>query len=389
MKNSASPSTPPDSSAAEAVARVLVVDDMPANLRLMAGILKVAGYEVETAASGTEALQRLGESAPDVVLLDIMMPELDGFEVCRRIKCDPANAHVPVVMVTALQETADRVNALEAGADDFLTKPVDEVEVVARVKSLVRIKRQRDALDQAYRDLQRTEALRDNLVTMLVHDLRTPLTGILAPLQMLASDDFGQLDAEQRELVEMCTQNSYGLLDLVNQLLDINRLESGALKPDRRWVDLKTIIDGAVRQVQPLLLARSDTLTTELSPELSRVYADSDLLKRVLVNLLGNAIKFTPMESSIRVTATPLPEGVVSLAVSDNGPGIPVADQERVFEKFAQVEARREGHKLSTGLGLTFCRLAVETHDGRIWVDSTAGEGSTFAFTIGAAPTES
>jgi signal transduction histidine kinase len=371
---------------------ILIVDDLPANVRLLAGILKVAGYEVVTAANGPQALDQVKTAAPDVVLLDVMMPDMDGFEVCRRIKAQPSSAFLPVVMVTALHDTADRVSAIEAGADDFLTKPVDDVEVVARVRSLVRIKRQRDSLDNAYQDLQRSESMRDSLTAMLVHDLRTPLTAILGSLEMLRSGQIGDLDQLQQEIVEIGTRSSHRLLALINDLLDVNKMESGKMTLRRSYVDPGQIVDAALEQIAFLSGGNSVAITRELPDGLPRLHADEDLLRRVIINLLGNAIKFTRSPGNVIITADTVAaeqngHGVNSgqsllLSVRDNGIGIPLEDQTRIFEKFGQVESRDAGHKMSTGLGLTFCKLAVEAHGGRIWVESVPGEGSTFHFTV-------
>ena len=362
---------------------VLVVDDMPANVRLLSGILKVAGYDVVTAPGGVEALAVLGASAPDVVLLDVMMPDMDGFEVCRRIKAVPETAYLPVVMVTALRETADRIRAIEAGADDFLTKPVDEIEVVARVRSLVRVKRQRDAIERAYAELRRAESQRDSLTAMLVHDLRTPLTAIIGPIEMLTSELDQQLDEIQKELFTMCSHSAHRLLGLVNDLLDVSKIESGEMNLRLAEIDPALLIADAAKQLAPLARESRIELIHEIEPHLPMLQADADLLIRVLVNLLGNALKFTPSGGTITLsvrsdTDTP----VLIFAVRDTGEGIPREAFERIFEKFGQVEERQAGRKMSTGLGLTFCRMVVEAHGGRIWIESELGQGSTFSFSM-------
>ena len=371
------PSFPPDN---PCLGRVLVVDDIAVNVRLLAGILKVADYEVLTAESGADALQKVEKFAPDVVLLDVMMPDLDGFEVCRRLRENPRTAALPIVMVTALHETEDRVRALEAGADDFLTKPVNEIEVVARVKSLVRVKRGRDELETALADLQRAESLRDSLASMLVHDLRAPLTTILAPLEMLSSGTFGELNEMQGEVAEMATRGANRLLYLVNELLDISKLESGNMTLQPSEFLVAPVVEDAL-EFTGVLAGRDDQLVhREYSKDL-QVRADEDLLRRILSNLLGNAVKFTPSDGRIAVGAK-TGDNEVLFWVRDKGDGVPPEFRDKIFEKFGQVESRQEGRKLSTGLGLTFCKLAVEAHGGRIWIESETGRGSTFFFIL-------
>ena len=359
--------------------RILVVDDLAVNVRLLAGILKLAGYEVVTASGGREALDRLHSFDIDVVLLDVMMPEMDGFEVCRRIKEE--TLFLPVVMVTALQEIADRVTALEAGADDFLTKPVDAVEVVARVKSLVLLKRQREELNRAYADLRQVEAMRDDLTSMIVHDLRTPLTSLLTGMQTL--EMLGELSADQLELVWMAVTGGKTLLSLINDLLDIGKMESGTVELKRQEIAPAKLIDEAAAQVAALLVDKRLTLTKAVPNTLPTLRADQDKLSRTLVNLLGNAIKFTPREGVITLAARydPAQEAVI-FSVSDTGEGIPKEAFARIFEKFGQVESRKGGRNMSTGLGLTFCKMAVEAHGGHIWVESEPGKGSIFSFTL-------
>jgi len=383
--------------------RVLVVDDTAANVRLLTGILKLEGFEVFGAHSGPEALQQISEVTPDVVLLDVMMPEMDGFEVCARIRSNSSTAHLPIVMVTALQETRDRVRALETGADDLLSKPVDEVEVVARVRSLVKAKRGRDALQKAYSDLQEAEQMRDSLASMLVHDLRTPLTTMLVSLDLLRSNgdssptpsaeastapaSAGSQDEWQQQVFEMCARSGRHMLSLVNELLDVSRLESGEMPLHRSAVEVQALVEDAVAHVQGQARGNSNALHIEIAPGLPVMWADGDLLRRVLVNLLGNAVKFTRPGTQVGLSVTSpsaaaLPDRSLLFTVRDEGEGVPQEDQNRIFDKFAQAGNRRNKRRVSSGLGLTFCKLAVEAHGGRIWVESEVGKGSTFFFSV-------
>jgi len=394
MGNSSATTVPLNTNDADQTASggcVLIVDDLPANTRLMSGILKISGYDVMTASNGPDALAMLhGEAevpcTPDVVLLDVMMPGMDGFEVCRRIRAHPDTAFLPVVMVTALQEASDRISALEAGADDFLAKPVDDVEVVARVKSLVRIKRQREELERAYNEVTHAEALRDNLAAMLVHDLRTPLTTIISPLEMLLAGHLGPVDPVQEEIVGICMRSANRLLGLVNELLDVHKMESGEMDLECRPVPPASLVENAIEQISPTRLDAGLKVEQNVDPTLPAIYVDSDLITRVLINLLGNAVKFTPQNGDISIDVqihdAGSEEPSMLFAITDTGPGVPLEDQERIFTKFGQLETHKTQRAISTGLGLTFCKLAVEAHGGRIWVESEGNHGSSFRFVV-------
>ena len=266
---------------------------------------------------------------------------------------------------------------------------------------LTRARLQREKLEVALADLKRSEAMRDSLNAMLVHDLRTPLTTMLAPLEMLQNEDFGELEETQREIVGMSLGSSRRLLGLVNELLDISKMEAGELQIEREAVRPDSVVDEAINQVALAEYDGAARVERDVPAELPTISANGDLLARVLVNLLGNAVKFTPRQGTITVSARGcVPSEVVParvqasldgqdvgapsvlFGVRDTGEGIPAADLDRIFEKFGQVESRQSGRKNSTGLGLTFCKLAVEAHGGIIWVESEVGQGSTFYFTI-------
>jgi signal transduction histidine kinase len=247
---------------------------------------------------------------------------------------------------------------------------------------LVRGEEQRAKLEQAYRDLQRAEDMRDSLTAMLVHDLRTPLTTMIGSLEMLNGEQGETIDAGlRRELVTMSMQGGYRLLGLINQLLDISKMEAGQMVVRYEPLSVPGLIDEALHQVTRLDLGETTRISRSLPPDLPSIQGDHELLTRVLINLLGNAMKFTPDDGVITVGARP--DGASMLFfVQDTGEGIPKQDLSKIFDKFGQAESRRGGHKMSTGLGLTFCKLAVEAHGGRIWVESELGKGSSFYFTV-------
>jgi signal transduction histidine kinase len=227
------------------------------------------------------------------------------------------------------------------------------------------------------------EELRDSLMHMIVHDLRTPLTSIIGSLQTVMDTDY---DAEITvEFVPAALASADVLLEMVNTLLDINKMESGAMDLELELASFPEVADKALAQVRGLAHEHNHELTAELDPDCPPIRADADKLRRVVVNLLGNAIKFTPDGGHIKLTARCEDEGL-TFSVIDDGPGIPADDRERIFEKFGQARARQAGHRQSTGLGLTFCKMVAEAHGGRIWAESEVGQGSTFSVFIPAAP---
>ena len=358
--------------------RILVVDDEDRNLRLMEALLVPPGYEVGFARDGEEALRKVQETSPDVILLDVMMPKLNGFEVCRRLKSDPKTAPIPVLMVTALSEREERLRGIDAGADDFLTKPVDTHEVILRVRNAVRAKHQYDQLQQSYEELRELEELRDNLVHMIIHDMRSPLTGLLGGLELLQMEVEDQLDEGQSEDLRSALDSSRRLNGMVTSLLDISRLESGKMPLRKTVCDVSALIAEALDMLGAL--TRDCKVSLDLPADPLGACCDADVVRRIIVNLVGNSIKFTP-GGEVRIHASTCPEGT-KVSVIDTGSGIPAEYQEKIFEKFGQVEAGTGVKRYSTGLGLTFCKLAVEAHGGRICVESELGKGSTFWFTL-------
>ena len=363
----------------EDVPNVIVVDDTPANLQLLTGMLKERGYRVRPVPSGKLALQAAKNDPPDLILLDIMMPEMDGYEVCERLKADDKLKEISVIFISALNETMDKVRAFGVGGVDYVTKPFQFEEVNARVSAHLELHRQRRKLKENYEQLRRLEELRDNLVHMVVHDLRNPLTGISGFLDLALALEKETLTEDGLEYLQTAKQSTTAVIDMVNAVLDVSKIEAGEMKLHLVECDLVRIASDLMSGMQSLKEAREMILDAPAAPV--TVVADKDLILRVIQNLLGNALKFTPSDGWIRLGIEP-DENRVCVRVRDNGPGIPMEYRERIFEKFGQVEARANRQKFSTGLGLTFCKLAVEAHGGSIGVESEVGEGSTFWFAL-------
>jgi len=287
------------------VGRILVVDDTPANLEMLKDILERKGHEVFVLPSGTMALKAVVKNPPDLILLDVMMPEMDGYETCRRLRQESTTTDIPVIFLSALQATEDKVRAFQAGGVDYISKPFRVEEVQARVGtqlSLSRARRdlrmQRDRIQADLVKLRELETLKENLVHMLVHDMRSPLTSILIGLEIL---DPRIADPEYRSILGNTRIAAQWLRDLITNLLDLSRLEEGRMPVDPTALDLRTSVTEARSRIENLL---GDHVCRVLLPEKPvMAVCDSKLMERVLHNLLSNAVKFAPRGGEIRISA--------------------------------------------------------------------------------------
>jgi signal transduction histidine kinase len=365
---------------------ILVVDDTLANLQLLAGMLKDRGYRVRPVPSGKLALQAIQKEPPELILLDINMPEMNGYEVCTFLKADVTLREIPVLFISALDETIDKVKAFAAGGVDYITKPFQFEEVEARVKTHLKLRRlqlelerQNRQLRESYGKLKKLEDLRDNLTHMVVHDMRSPLMGITAQLEILEMDAEKTFSPEDLESLRNARSSGVVLVGMVTSLLDISRLEQCQMPLDVTCLDIDVLIQNALKSLGALTKQVSLLYHKKDLPVMAT--CDANLITRVIANLVGNAIKFAPEGSEVAISAENAGE-VSKLCVADAGNGIPHEYHEKIFEKFGQVETRQQRKLYSTGLGLTFCKLAVEANGGKIGVESEVGRGSTFWFTL-------
>ncbi len=369
--------------------RVLVVDDEELNVRFLSTFLTRKGFTVDVAQRGTEALDKIKEVMPDVVLLDVMMPDMDGFEVCRVLRQNPATHLLPIIMVTALHSIEDEVRALEVGADDFLPKPINNLELMARLRSLLRIKNLHDQLKESKQELEiknkeliELQGFRDSLTQMIIHDLKNPLTGIMGctEILMMMSDT---LNEKQMTIVKKLDESATTMLRMITDMLDISRMEENKVKLKKQVFSIREIFEASLSEFAFLMDKNRIKGIIEMEASVPPIEADRDMIQRVVANLLHNAIKHSLKDQNVILRASHDPEQHrINISVKDSGEGIAPEYHEKIFEKFAQADLKKLGLKTDRGLGLTFCKLAVEAHGGKIWVESNVGTGSEFKFFI-------
>ncbi|HEV2251122.1 MAG TPA: response regulator [Candidatus Limnocylindria bacterium] len=368
--------------ASERLGKVLVVDDEPANVELIVRRLSGNGYETLTASNGHDAIAVATKEQPDLILMDIMMPGLDGWQATRLLKGDPKTANIPVVFVTARDRPEDVAAGFEAGGMMYVNKPVEPVELFARVRNAIFMKRLQDDLRNKNEDLKRLESSRQELIGMLGHDIRNLANSVVAFLQLARMGELTPERPEFAQLLGLSEANIAEVLRMVNALLDVYKMEEGRLEAVAGVNTFGDVVKRSVAQLIPEAMAKGISLVERI-PADTTVFIDAGLIVRVLTNLISNAIKHTPGGGSVTIEAQPSSADSIVVRVTDTGPGIPEVDAGHVFDRFYQTETGRS--RGGTGLGLAFCKLAVELHGGKIGVANGGRPGAVIEFTIPAA----
>lgn len=356
---------------------ILAVDDTPENLALLDSTLGSAGYKVLTMPRGDLALRAAKQYPPDLILLDINMPGMNGYDVCRALKNDDELKDIPVLFISAYTAVDEKVEAFRAGGVDYVSKPFQEEELHARVRTHIKLRKQTQKIERNYQKLVELNGLRDNLIQMIVHDLRSPLTAINGAMDVLLMSQVEQLPEKSRKLVSTAKSSTSRMVEMVSSLLDLNRLEAGEFPLTRESFSIHDLIEDSLNLYRETL--RNIRFTTQIDITDELMVADRHLIRRVLINLLGNAVKFTPAGEVIAIELNESAEQY-EFSVIDQGPGVPDEAKELIFQKYWQ--ATRAGNSYSSGIGLAFCKLAVEAHGGQIGVESDLQLGSKFYFTI-------
>lgn len=354
---------------------LLVVDDNEANRLLAQNTLEDEGYRVILAAGGAEGIAAFEREQPDCVLLDVRMPDIDGFTVCERIRRLPGGPDTPVIFLTALRDIDTFDRALRAGGDDFLTKPVRPTELVVRVQTVLKLRRLRTELHEHYAllkrqrdDVMRLQLQKERLTAFVVHDLKNPVNSMDLHAQVLLRDR--TLSEAARESAAQIRTEARQLNRMILNLLDLSKADEGKLTPKRAVVALDALVAEVLLELEESARARRVKLSSELL--VIRIQVDADLLRRLLANLVENAIRHAPA-ASVVVVRSRRAEGATELRVIDRGEGVPPEMQELVFDPFVQLEGSEfPSSRGGRGLGLSFCKLAVEAHGGRMWIEDAA-----------------
>ncbi|MBD1865376.1 hybrid sensor histidine kinase/response regulator [Trichocoleus sp. FACHB-46] len=396
---------------------ILIVDDTPDNLRLLSTMLTGQGYEVRSVINGAMALMGVGAEPPDLILLDINMPQMNGYEVCQQLKADDQSRDIPVIFISALEDVLDKVKAFAVGGVDYIVKPFQIEEVLARIETHLTVRRlqqqlqtQNLQLQQKMVELQELNQLKEEFLHAISHDLRTPIVGTLLVLENLQQRAQKQAEATvsiSQSVLQRMIHSSDRQLSLLNLLLDAHFSAAGSLVLQPEPINLHSFVQGLTEDLEPLLAKNGATLTNRIAPELLSAAADPLQLRRVFENLLTNALNHNPAGLSLTVNATlsgatqpdasrdmsessltsdaepaTTPEAKLDMiycTVQDNGIGINQAQRDRLFERYVRGDRTRS---IGIGLGLYLCRQIIQAHGGEIGVTSLPGAGTTFWFTL-------
>lgn len=361
--------------------KILIVDDVMSNVLLLKVLLTNEKFAIATASNGRQALEQVEKENPDLVLLDVMMPDMSGFEVAQHLKSNPNTADIPIIFLTALNSTADIVKGFQVGANDFISKPFNKEELIIRVTHQISLVAAKRLILSKTEELQRTIAGRYKLYSVIAHDLRSPMGSIKMVLNMLILNlPSEKIGAEMYELLTMANQTTEDVFSLLDNLLKWTKSQIGKLNVVYQDVDLVEVTDGVI-EIFSMVASLKKIRIREMKPEKMMVNADIDMLKTVVRNLLSNAIKFSKENSEVLVKMEEV-DGMAVVSVQDYGCGISEEGQKKLLHTDTHFSTFGTNNEEGSGLGLLLCKDFVVKNGGKLWFTSKEGEGSIFSFSI-------
>lgn len=360
---------------------ILIVDDVISNVLLLKVLLGKEKYNILTASGGREAIEITVNQQPDLILLDVMMPEMTGFEVAAHLKNNSKTANIPIIFLTALNSTEDVVKGFQAGANDFITKPFNKEELLVRVNHQISLVAAKRLILEKTEELRRTIVGRDKLYSVIAHDLRSPLASIKMVLNMLVLTLSKEtLGTEMYQMLEMANHSTEDVFSLLDNLLKWTKSQVGKLNVVYMDFDINEVINGVI-EIFSLVSASKNIKLVHTSNSPVMVHGDIDMLKTILRNLLSNALKFSYENSQILID-TSISDGMAVISVKDSGKGMSKEDQGRLLKTETHFSSYGTNNEEGSGLGLLLCQDFANKNGGRLWFDSEEGKGSTFYFSV-------
>ncbi|MCU0425093.1 MAG: hybrid sensor histidine kinase/response regulator [Candidatus Kapabacteria bacterium] len=360
--------------------RILVVDDVEENTYIVSTILKSAGYTPFVANSGKQAIQIAETQHPDLMLLDINMPEMNGYEVCKHFKETPNIADIPIVFLTVHADAESIAKAFETGAVDYLTKPFKKAELLARVKVHLALRQAQEQLEDQNGRLTRLNDEKNEFLGIAAHDLKNPLNSIRGMAQMIRKRrDVELSDEEVDDMAHQIETSSNFMFEIITNLLDVNKIENGKLIVKPTNVNMILSLSAVTDRYQAAAVKKNITLNVDIPDGDIQIYADPTLTIQVLDNVVSNAVKYSPFDKNVWVAVSQHPDiKRIRVMVKDQGPGFSEEDKKKLFGKFARLSAKPTGGEHSTGLGLSIVKRLAEAMEATIWCESELGKGATF-----------
>ncbi len=356
---------------------LLIVDDTPENIGVLFECLADQNFKIFVAENGLDALEIAKEKHPDLILLDILMPGINGFETCRQLKNIPQTEDIPVIFMTALSETSDKVKGFQLGAVDYVTKPFQQEEVLARIKTHLSIRQLQNQLQVQNEQLIKLNQEKNEFLGIAAHDIKNPLTAIQSVAEVIEVDYETMSKNDMVKGAKRISVTTRQLFTLIDNLLDINAIESGKFNISPSIIDIFPTLQSVVITYKNRAKSKDITVHFQSPEKQYHAFVDENTIIQVLDNLISNAIKYSPpgKQVNIRVTKS---EKFIRCEIQDEGPGLSESEQQKLFQKFSKLSTQPTGGEHSTGLGLFIVKKLVEAMNGKVWCESELGKGSTF-----------